>query len=61
MMDEFRSTNIALQKQLDEQRKRYEGIDPDEVRKLEKVTSCDEVEPVVGFDRYRRDLGKKIP
>ena len=25
-VDEFRSTNIALQKQLDEQRKRYEGI-----------------------------------
>lgn len=33
-LDEFRTTNIALQKQIDEQSKRFEGIDPDEVRKL---------------------------
>ena len=33
-LDEFRNTNGALLKQLDEQKKRFEGIDPDEVRKL---------------------------
>src|SRR6185436_14005854 len=32
--DEFRAANIALKKELEEQKKRYEGIDPDEVRKL---------------------------
>src|SRR5258708_39405708 len=32
--DEFRTANIALKKELEEQKKRYEGIDPDEVRKL---------------------------
>jgi hypothetical protein len=32
--DEFRSANIALKKELEEQKKRFEGIDPDEVRKL---------------------------
>jgi hypothetical protein len=32
--DEFRSANIALKKELEDQRKRFEGIDPDEVRKL---------------------------
>ena len=33
-LDEFRTNNIALIKQLDELKKRFEGIDPDEVRKL---------------------------
>ena len=33
-LDEFRSNNIALSNQLAEQKKRFEGIDPDEVRKL---------------------------
>jgi len=33
-LEEFRSNNIALSNQLAEQKKRYEGIDPDEVRKL---------------------------
>src|SRR3954467_6616311 len=32
--DEFRAANIALKKELEEQKKRFEGIDPDEVRKL---------------------------
>lgn len=32
--DEFRTANVALKKELEEQRKRFEGIDPDEVRKL---------------------------
>src|SRR5215204_3399167 len=32
--DEFRTANIALKKELEEQKKRFEGIDPDEVRKL---------------------------
>src|SRR5262249_15082052 len=32
--DEFRNANIALKKELEEQKKRFEGIDPEEVRKL---------------------------
>ncbi len=33
-LDEFRANNIALSNQLAEQQKRFEGIDPDEVRRL---------------------------
>jgi ABC-type phosphate transport system auxiliary subunit len=33
-LDEFRSNNTALLKQIEEHKKRFEGIDPDEVRKL---------------------------
>lgn len=33
-LDEFRNSNAALLKQLDEQKKRFEGINPDEVRRL---------------------------
>jgi hypothetical protein len=33
-LDEFRANNIALSNQLAEQKKRFEGIDPDEVRRL---------------------------
>lgn len=33
-LDEFRANNIALQKQVNELTSRFEGIDPDEVRKL---------------------------
>ena len=33
-LDEFRANNIALSKQLEEQKKRFEGIDPEQVRKL---------------------------
>ena len=33
-LDEFRANNITLSNQLAEQRKRFEGIDPDEVRRL---------------------------
>jgi hypothetical protein len=33
-LDEFRNNNVSLLKQLDEQKQRFEGIDPDEVRKL---------------------------
>ena len=32
--DEFRTANVALRKELEDQKKRFEGIDPDEVRKL---------------------------
>src|SRR5437879_9298148 len=31
---EFRTNNVALLKQLEEQAKKFEGIDPEEVRKL---------------------------
>ena len=33
-LDEFRNNNVALAKERDDLKKRYEGIDPDEVRKL---------------------------
>src|SRR5437899_2940914 len=33
-LDEFRASNVTLTKERDDLRKRFEGIDPDEVRKL---------------------------
>jgi hypothetical protein len=33
-LEEFRANNVGLMKQLEDQKKRFEGIDPDEVRKL---------------------------
>ena len=33
-LDEFRTTNVSLLKERDELKKRFEGIDPDDVRKL---------------------------
>lgn len=33
-LDEFRASNVTLLKERDELRKRFEGIDPDEVRRL---------------------------
>ena len=33
-LDEFRTTNVALLKERDELKARFEGIDPDEARKL---------------------------
>jgi len=33
-LDEFRNTNLALKKERDELKQRFEGIDPEEVRKL---------------------------
>ena len=33
-LDEFRNTNVALLKQLEEHKQRFEGIDPDAVKKL---------------------------
>lgn len=33
-LDEFRNSNVALVKERDELKQRFEGIDPDEVRKL---------------------------
>ena len=33
-LDEFRTTNVTLLKERDDLKKRFEGIEPDEVRKL---------------------------
>ena len=33
-LDEFRTTNVSLLKERDDLKKRFEGIDPEEVRKL---------------------------
>ena len=55
-LDEFRNTNVALLKERDELKKRFEGIDPDEVRKLaeekrrleeERQLKAGEIEKVV--------------
>ncbi len=53
-LDEFRATNVTLLKELQEQKQRFEGIDPDEVRKLasEKQTLEDEKRLKAGeFDK----------
>lgn len=55
-LDEFRTTNVSLLKQLEEMKTRFEGINPDEVRKLaeekqkleeEKQLKAGEVERVM--------------
>jgi hypothetical protein len=55
-LDEFRNTNVALAKERDELKQRFEGIDPEEVRKLaeeklqleeEKQLKAGEVEKVM--------------
>lgn len=55
-LDEFRTTNVALTKERDELKQRFEGIDPEEVRKLaeeklrleeEKQLKAGEVEKVM--------------
>src|SRR5207253_253590 len=35
-LDEFRTNNVALLKQLDDLTKKFEGIDPDQARQLER-------------------------
>src|ERR1043166_4842669 len=48
-LDEFRANNIALNNQLAEQKKRFEGIDPDEVRKLaEEKRKLEEAQQLKG-------------
>jgi len=42
-LDEFRVNNVALIKQLDDLKKKFEGIDPEKVRELEagdQTLSC---------------------
>ena len=70
-LEEFRTTNVALMKERDELKQRFEGIDPDEVRKLAdekrkleeaQQLKADEVEKV-GETRLRvvkGDLDKKL-
>src|ERR1019366_7593491 len=48
-LDEFRANNIALKNQLAEQMKRFEGIDPDAVRKLaEEKQKLEEAQQLKG-------------
>jgi hypothetical protein len=48
-LDEFRTNNITLTNQLAEQKKRFEGIDPDEVRKLaEEKRKLEEAQQIKG-------------
>jgi hypothetical protein len=48
-LEEFRANNITLANQLAEQKKRFEGIDPDAVRKLEEqqALASGQVEKVI--------------
>ena len=39
-LEEFRANNIALKKQIEDLKARFEGIDPEEVRKLVARRSC---------------------
>ena len=48
-LDEFRANNITLSNQLAEQKKRFEGIDPDEVKKLaEEKRKLEEAQQLKG-------------
>jgi len=48
-LDEFRTNNITLSNQLAEQRKRFEGIDPEEVKKLaEEKRKLEEAQQLKG-------------
>ena len=48
-LDEFRANNIALSNQLAEQKKRFEGIDPEQVRKLaEEKQRLEEAQQIKG-------------
>jgi hypothetical protein len=48
-LDEFRTNNVALTNQLAEQKKRFEGIDPDEVKKLaEEKRKLEEAQQLKG-------------
>jgi hypothetical protein len=48
-LDEFRTNNIALTNQLAEQRKRFEGIDPEDVKKLaEEKRKLEEAQQLKG-------------
>ncbi|HSA12569.1 MAG TPA: hypothetical protein P5205_19590 [Candidatus Paceibacterota bacterium] len=69
--DEFRTANVALKKEIEETRKRFEGIDPEEVRKLaeekrrleeEQQLKAGEVEKVYEnrLKTVRADLEKQL-
>ena len=48
-LEEFRANNITLSNQLAEQKKRFEGIDPDQVRKLaEEKQRLEEAQQIKG-------------
>jgi hypothetical protein len=71
-LDEFRATNVALMKERDELKQRFEGIDPDEVRKLAEEKrklellaqghNPDEIEKIVGerVKAARGELEKQL-
>ena len=70
-LEEFRATNVALMKERDELKQRFEGIDPDEVRKLAdekrrfeeaQQLKAGEAEKVVGtrLRAVKGDLDKKL-
>ena len=70
-LEEFRATNVALMKERDELKQRFEGIDPEEVRKLAdekrkleeaQQPKAGEVEKVVEtrLRAVKGDLDKKL-
>ena len=49
-LDEFRSTNVALMKERDDLKKRFEGIDSEEVRRLgEEKQRLEEAQQQMGL------------
>ena len=70
-LDEFRATNVTLMRERDDLRKRFEGIDPDEVRRLAQEKrqleeaqqlKAGETEKVIEarVTAVRADLGKQV-
>jgi hypothetical protein len=68
---EFRSNNIELQKQLDEMKKKFDGVDPDEFKKViserqrledQKKIDSGKVEELLSerTDRMKKDYDSKI-
>ncbi len=53
-LDEFRASNVALMKERDELRIRFQGIDPDEVRQLaEEKRKLEEAQQLKAGERDR--------
>ena len=59
-LDEFRQSNVALLKERDELRKRFEGIDPDEVQKLAEDKRKLEEEQQLKAGEFEKVLEKRL-
>jgi vacuolar-type H+-ATPase subunit I/STV1 len=59
-LDEFRNSNVALLKERDELKKRFEGIDPEEVRKLAEEKRKLEEERQLKAGEFDKVLEKRL-